>query len=251
MAKGFKHGAGEANPLNFSIKAYPSETELMADNPKENTIGVITTTTISSWCFSSKEPSEPVVGMVWISIGTSSTVEFNALKKNGIQVYPIRAKQYVGGAWKSVEAKSFQNGVWAEWVTYLFKDGNEYTDLTGGWTNEGYSYNGYGFGQFVNDGEKLICNGESGSRYAGGGTKNKINITGKTILKCSGYGSTSDNTAQKIGLFTSKVLSNTPVAYISLLTEDFDKELDISGVPAGEYYIGIFFGGSFTEVGLI
>ena len=41
MGKGYKHGG--ANPLNFTVKTYPSETELKADKTKKNTIGVITT----------------------------------------------------------------------------------------------------------------------------------------------------------------------------------------------------------------
>ena len=54
-------------------------------------------------------------GQVWISTGTSSLVAFNAVKKNGIEVYPISAKQYIGGAWVDVEAKSYQDGVWVDW----------------------------------------------------------------------------------------------------------------------------------------
>ena len=99
MAKGFKHGASGESPLNFSVKTYPSETELKADTPHENTIGVITTTTISGWVFSATEPTKPEVGMVWFTLGTSSPVAFNALKNDTIQVYPVSAKQYFGGAW--------------------------------------------------------------------------------------------------------------------------------------------------------
>lgn len=62
-------------------------------------------------------------GMVWIKIGTESSVEFNALKKNGLQVYPISAKQYIDGAWVDKAAKSYQNGEWVEWIFYAFKDG--------------------------------------------------------------------------------------------------------------------------------
>jgi hypothetical protein len=62
--------------------------------------------------------------MVWISTGTASPVEFNALKKNGVQVYPISAKQYVGDAWVEKDAKSYQSGAWVDWFTgtYLFNE---------------------------------------------------------------------------------------------------------------------------------
>lgn len=51
-------------------------------------------------------------GTVWIQTGATSPVEFNALKKNGITVYPLSAKQYVGGAWVAKGSSSYQNGAW-------------------------------------------------------------------------------------------------------------------------------------------
>ena len=103
---------GGGTSLNFTVKAYATEAALLAATPKENTIGIITTTAINGWIFSAVEPTEPVEGIVWISTGTSSAIEFNALKKNAIQVYPISAKQYVGGAWINVTVKSYQDGGW-------------------------------------------------------------------------------------------------------------------------------------------
>lgn len=129
MAKGFKHGAGGVSALNFKIVGGA----IQPVNPKENTIWVNTQTEISGWAFSATEPGSPVEGMVWIYTGESSTVEFNALKKNGIQVYPISVKQYVGGAWVPVTAQAYQDGAWKEWITYLYNNGDECTDLTGGW----------------------------------------------------------------------------------------------------------------------
>lgn len=137
----FNMTGGGSNPLNFQVKTYPSETELKADNPKENTIGIITTTTMTSWVFSAKEPTEPEVGMVWIRVEKSSSVEFNALKKNALNVYPIDAQQYVGGAFANVVAKSYQNAAWNDWWNgELYIEGNEYENITGGWTHNGYSY---------------------------------------------------------------------------------------------------------------
>lgn len=129
MAKGFKHGAGGVSALNFKVVGGTSAPA----SPVENTIWVNTETEISGWVFSAEEPKSPVEGTVWISTGTSSTVEFNALKKNGIQVYPISAKQYISGAWANVTAKSYHGGAWKDWIKYLYNMGDECTDLTGGW----------------------------------------------------------------------------------------------------------------------
>lgn len=126
---GRTNAGGGGGGLNFSVVGGTSQPV----NPKENTIWVNTETEISGWVFSAEEPGEPAEGMVWISTGLSSTVEFNALKKNGIQVYPISAKQYVSGAWVDKTAKSYHSGAWKEWITYLYNKGDECTDLTGGW----------------------------------------------------------------------------------------------------------------------
>lgn len=139
MGNAFLHGNVGGTYLNFMVKTYPSETELKEDKPYENTIGVITTTTMRSWVFSATEPTEPEVGMVWICIGTSSPVEFNSLKKNAIQVYPIFAKQYVGGKFEEVTAMTFDGEQWKSWVTYLYNAGDECSDITGGWGVAGYT----------------------------------------------------------------------------------------------------------------
>lgn len=108
MGWGSGNLGGGSGGLNFKIVGGTSE----PSNPKENTIWVNTDTDITSWIFGVDEPDEPVDGMVWITVGTSSTVAFNVLKKNAIQVYPISAKQYVGGAWVDKEAKCYQDGEW-------------------------------------------------------------------------------------------------------------------------------------------
>lgn len=108
-------GAG----LNFSVVGGVTQPA----DPKENMIWVNTDQKITSWLFSATEPGEPAEGMVWFAVGTSSAVEFNALKKNSIQVHPLYARQRVGGAWADKIAKSYQNGEWVDWTLYLFKSG--------------------------------------------------------------------------------------------------------------------------------
>lgn len=120
MAKGFKHGAGGGGAsLNFKVVGGTSAPA----SPKENTVWVNTDVEITSWVFSVTEPENPSDGMVWISTGKTSPVAFNALKKNGIMVYPISAKQYVSGKWVSKEAKSYQNGAWVERIAHIFQSG--------------------------------------------------------------------------------------------------------------------------------
>lgn len=124
-------------PLNFSVVAYETEELLMAGTPNPNTIGVVTATDISSWVFSPEKPAEPSEGMVWFFNGTNSPVEFNALKKNAIQLYPVSAHQYVSGAWVNVVAMSYRDGAWVNlWNGDLYTPGNEFESITGGWVAE-------------------------------------------------------------------------------------------------------------------
>lgn len=116
----FNVSGGGGTALNFRVVGGTTA----PSNPKENMIWVNTSTPITDWVFSATQPTS-ASGRVWIFTGTSSSVEFNALKKNGIQVYPISAKQYIGGAWVDKTAKVYQDGQWNELVNkfYLFKAG--------------------------------------------------------------------------------------------------------------------------------
>ena len=127
-------GSGGAS-LNFKIVGNPQPS-----NPAENTIWVNTDTNITRYVFSATQPEEAVEGMVWISTGTSSTAAFNALKKNGVMVYPLSAKQYIDGTWLDKTAKSGKGGAWVEWIPEgaLYWHGNECVDITGGWTSKAW-----------------------------------------------------------------------------------------------------------------
>ena len=98
-------------------------------SPKENTIWIKTSTTISDWAFSASAPIA-AEGLVWIKTGTSSTIAFNASPKGVVMIYPLQASQYINGAWVTVEAKSYIGGEWKTWFTYLYNNGG--TDISGG-----------------------------------------------------------------------------------------------------------------------
>lgn len=78
-------------------------------------------------------------GQAWIIEGVESAAEFNALKSNAIQVYPTGARIRVGGDWESVDGMIYQAGELvqfaAEWSGELFDGGDQFTAITGGWTN--------------------------------------------------------------------------------------------------------------------
>ena len=128
---------GGGSDLNFKAIAVASESALPS-TAAENTIAVITTTPITSYVFSSTAPTSPTEGMVWFATGTASGVGFNAIKRNGLWVYPTDCQQYVSGAWVSKTAKTYTGGAWVDWWHGdLYDSGNEYDFVTGGWGSSG------------------------------------------------------------------------------------------------------------------
>ena len=120
MAKGFKMGDA-SSPLNFKVVGNPQPV-----TPKENTIWVSTDVAITSYIFDTTQPTNPTEGMVYLGLATSTDVEFNAIKKNGINLRPASCKQYAGGTWLPMNAYIYIDGNWVQFAKatdYLFKDG--------------------------------------------------------------------------------------------------------------------------------
>lgn len=164
--------------LNFEVVGGTSQ----PSNPTENMIWVNTSTEITDYIFSATQPTA-ASGMVWISTGKSSLVEFNALKKNGIQVYPTSANQYVDGAFVSIDAYCYQNGEWNQfsmsWDGTLYNAGDQYTGITGGWK----AASGAGQKATFNSTNITVSKTGTNSDYETAlYTKNKIDTTGFTKL---------------------------------------------------------------------
>lgn len=117
-------GGGAA--LNFSIVGNPQP-----NNPKENTLWVNTNVEITGWDFKVTAPDNPIAGMVWVLIGKYSTAAFNAVKKNAVHVYPVRAYQYINGNWEEKEALVWQDGEWKEWAWFLYPSELQYVTYAG------------------------------------------------------------------------------------------------------------------------
>lgn len=83
-------------------------------------------------CLASEADSH-IDGKVWIMTYTYSPGSFNAMKRNGITVYPVGAMQYLSGSWANKPVQLYQHGVWLDLFVYLYNAGSENIDLTGGW----------------------------------------------------------------------------------------------------------------------
>lgn len=149
MGKCFLYGNGGGTGLNFKVVGATTR----PSNPAENTVWVNTSEKVTGWSFCSAAPESPVIGMVWIDIGTASPIAFNALKGNAIMIYPLVAYQYLATGWVRVSAEICQAGEWKSLLTdvIFYENGVFNTEVFGtptGTTNNGggvlYWVNGYG-----------------------------------------------------------------------------------------------------------
>lgn len=241
-------GVGGGASLNFKIVSYATEEALLASTPAENTIGVITEHEIASWTFSPSEPTEPVEGMLWIVTGTGSAVEFNALKKNAIQVYPISAKQYFSDAWADVTAKTYQGGTWVEWFlgTYLYKEGDECTDITGGLVRGTHGNSYWGSYSVTKNEDHILCSGAYGGSYFSLlRTSRLIDLSNvNTVnMRVSSFTTNGSNTKGRIHVSKATNLGDNPPATKLFYPPTTGViSLDVSSLN-GSYYI--YFGASF------
>lgn len=226
--------------LNFTVVSGTTA----PSNPKENTIWVSMSTKLTSYVFSATRPENPTNGMVWIKIGLSSPVAFNALKKNGIQIYPISAERYSNG-WAAKEAKSYQGGKWVDWIRYLFNAGMEPETAVVGWKSR--SDQTARAPTVAVSGDKLVVSYPASS---GGCTgvmyfPEKFDLSSADNISLdytiSPAPESSDNGAT--GLFVWKEISTgyyveSADAYAALSGDSTQAVVDVSAL-SGEYYVGV------------
>lgn len=235
MGYGFKHGPGGGAALNFRVIGIT----IQPTSAKENDIWVNTNIEIKSWIFSATEPA-PVPGMVWFPVGVASGAAFNALKKNGIVVYPMSAKQYISGAWVDVVAKSYQSGRWVDWWSgQLYDNGKEYLNITGELIAHALDFSGtINKAPTITKNDSNIVITTDSTNYSGGLAywANKIDLTNYSALKFTGY--CSDNSQDRAKVLVLSDISESAVAAEGVpATALSEIEIDISAL-SGSYYIG-------------
>lgn len=249
MGKGFKHGAGGGNPLNFKVVGGTSAPA----SPKENMIWVNTDVEITSWIFSATEPETPVEGMVWFFVGVASSGAFNALKKNTIMVCPLSAKQYASGAWVNKSAQNYQGGEWVDWILWLYNEGDECTDITGGYVAQAKAIASWATGAIapaITDNGTSVTIKQTGNGNGIYRAVNKIDLSPYKTLYMEGvlYSSDSSN-AWRTSLrvwseFGTYAEDNTVASILGSTSKSSTvHSVDISEVE-GECYIGFSVYGS-------
>lgn len=201
MGWGSGNLGGSGGGLNFVVKQY---TETPTGTVKENTIGVVTDTAITSWVMQAEQPTG-AEGMVWIEVAVASDVAFYADKKQQVKLYPKSVKQYIGAAWARLNAYIYQNDAWAEfsssWNGELYINGNQWTSVTGGWSAYAQTNGSVSFE------ESQI------SLTISKGSENAVFFSTNDMIDFSGYNTLSVNVVSKTGanllLFVSTVKHTT------------------------------------------
>lgn len=94
-----------------------------------------------------------------------------------------KVKVYLNGAWKDADRKVFKNGIWHPfWDGELYKFGNEYTDITGGWVVGNVpppGWNKYNSATLTKNAANMVLKGRLNTLYSG----KKIDVTNyKTMV---------------------------------------------------------------------
>lgn len=132
MAHGFKHGGSGCGSGGLELTVVGGITRPV--KPTQNMIWANTPNDITSVFMAGEKPSNPANGTLWLKLADSGKIKIpSPVGKDWITVYPLSAEQYVGGTWTSVPVISYQGCEWVEWLTYFYDEGNEFTNITGGW----------------------------------------------------------------------------------------------------------------------
>lgn len=175
------NGAG----LNFKLKRFSAESDLLSFLGRENDIGIVTDFDISEYYFSPAEPESMIDGGVWIQTVNSGKVSLNILKKNAIVLDLSSCKQLVGGDLVRRAAYVFQNSEWNQFgstALYLYEYGDLHLDVTGGWATKGAAP------KITYEETSLVI--EFSSTVNSGGhayLKNRIDVTDMNLLGFEGF----------------------------------------------------------------
>ncbi len=125
---------------NLNFRVYTA-TETPATGT-ENDIAIITETPMKNWVMSPDAPrgTPRRDGDVWIQYATDGEV-FNVVKSGSLLLSIAAVYQFINGLWVEVPYTTYRNETWDDiWKGELFKNGEQYTDITGGWSKDGYMY---------------------------------------------------------------------------------------------------------------
>lgn len=99
----------------------------------DNTIAVMTQEPIGEITLDTLQPLAPASGDIWIRLSVGGTVGLQIGARPGMVVRPTAVMQYLNAAWTHKDCRVRASGEWAMAGLYLYRAGNGFPSLTGGW----------------------------------------------------------------------------------------------------------------------
>lgn len=235
MGYGFKHGGTAASvKLNVIGGTRP-------DTAPVNTIWVDSSAPVTSWLVASRRPSEAFDGMVFIEMGSEAAVDIPVAK--GINVQPVAAWQYISGAWSAKTGWAYMED-WIKfssaWDGYYFRDGEQYIDITGGWTTDGWG----GTGGSTKIAEILMVTSSSNAT-ARLGTVNAVDLTNvNTIWYNSPKGNDGASYPGYLCVATQKTGASSDRVKTATIRDAGTGYIDVSDINGAHYIYLYALGGS-------
>ena len=216
---------------SLTVNAYSS----LPSSGTEDSIAIITSTSMTSWVVQPTMPTTTTAGTVWIDVGEGAST---TIQLDNIQISPIRAYQYVSGAWQPVDAYVRKGSSWTQFSQRqleIFMNGTTNTAVTT------IVFDKHGASLLDGTRLKVRITGSGAEGYAGTGSK--IDVSGFNSL-CVKITCGSVNTSCSFGLRTAHntAATSSGASYASSKTISMTKnttyteKLDIASF-SGSYYI--------------
>lgn len=127
--------AGAGGSLDFRVVGGTTQPA----SPRENTLWVNTANDITGYAIGAEVPASPSEGFVWIMTRDGTKSRFSVSSRKEVMVYPAGAYQFISNVWTVKALWLYQNAAWEQVVFYLYKEGEVFTPLTGGWKDTSQS----------------------------------------------------------------------------------------------------------------
>lgn len=161
--------------------------------PAENTIWLKTDKEITGYVFRHTKPDVVDDGIVWLNLSDGGAIELDLAEDGKIIIKIGQCYQFASGEGVQLEAYMYQGGQWTQfsstWDGYFLNGLNQYEDITGGWSADGYTYtDGYGLHEGTIDSETGNIEVSLPSSVSGNpiamviGTQQAVDLTNVSIL---------------------------------------------------------------------
>lgn len=225
MSYGFIAGAGGTAPYKIIYGTRPT-------TAAKNTLWVNTQSTEHIW-IDTGEPAETATGDIWVELGAVARTEISLTNgKTETRLGIHRVWIYADAGWQKAYAELMSGGSWTPVIIDLFDNGEECSDITGGWTTK----NDKGFVDTDLGALKLTATGG----YIG--TARAISIAGFKRLTVRGFQSNGTSNVSSILICSGDVPSTSAIkAQLDFnrntTGEELSLDLDRTVLTDDEYYI--------------